>query len=77
MSSLWDGVLACTTASATGTCAPTAAELALWLALAATVLGLAVAGSRRGLTAVATLRARALAPGLYRRLAHWVRPRSM
>jgi glutamate-1-semialdehyde 2,1-aminomutase len=76
MSSIWDGVLACAAAGATGSCAPTAVDLALWLALAGTVLGLAVAGSRRGLAALTTIRARALAPGLYRRLAHWVRPRS-
>src|SRR6266404_7767555 len=72
MSSFWDGVLSCTAVAATGTCARTALDLAL----AAVMLGLAVAGSRRGLAALTTIRARALAPGLYRRLAYWVRPRS-
>ncbi len=72
MSSFWDGVLSCTAVAATGTCPRTALDLAL----AAVMLGLAVVASRRALAALTTLRARALAPGLYRRLAGWVRPRS-
>ena len=72
MSSLWSGVLACLTTE----CGPAGAGLVGWLALGAAALGLGLVGCRRALTAVMTLRARALVPGLSRRLARLVRPRS-
>src|SRR5215475_4268057 len=47
-----------------------------WLLGLVVGAALLAVGARRALTAVWTLRARALAPGLSRRLASWVRPRS-
>ena len=72
MSGLWSGVLACMTTE----CASAGAGLVGWLALGAAALGLGLVGCRRALTALVTLRARALVPGLSRRLARLVRPRS-
>jgi glutamate-1-semialdehyde 2,1-aminomutase len=72
MSGLWSAVLACMTTE----CAPVGSGLVGWLALGAAALGLGLVGCRRALTALVTLRARALLPGLSRRLARLVRPRS-
>jgi glutamate-1-semialdehyde 2,1-aminomutase len=58
------------------TWAPSATELAAWLAVGAALVGVVLVVGRRVGSGLTTLRARSLLPTLYRRLAGWVRPRS-
>lgn len=76
MSEVLERWMACAGGSAGAACAPSVADLVAWLALGAVLAGIGLVLSRRVVTALTTLRARALLPAVYRRLAGWVKPRS-
>lgn len=62
MSEVLERWMACAGGSAGAACAPSVADLVAWLALGAVLAGIGLVLSRRVVTALTTLRARALLP---------------